>query len=115
MTFLKLVSFFNFILIRISFLGFNIGIFNYRDIQFAVWDVSCQDNIRSLWPHYSKNTKGLIFVIDSSDYRRIYEARAELKRMLSKTELKDVVLLIYANKDVSFEPIFNLIFILGST
>ncbi|KAI5644268.1 ADP-ribosylation factor family domain-containing protein [Phthorimaea operculella] len=41
---------------------------------------------------------GLIFVVDSNDRERIGEAREELMRMLSEDELRDAVLLIFANK-----------------
>lgn len=45
--------------------------------------------------------QGLIFVVDSNDRERIGEAREELMRMLSEDELRDAVLLIFANKQVS--------------
>lgn len=44
--------------------------------------------------------KGLIFVVDSNDRERIGEAREELQRMLAEDELRDAVLLIFANKQV---------------
>jgi GTPase SAR1 family protein len=54
--------------------------------------------IRPLWRHYFQNTQGLIFVVDSNDRDRIVEARDELHRMLSEDELRDAVLLVFANK-----------------
>jgi len=63
-----------------------------------VWDVGGQDKIRPLWRHYFQNTQGLIFVVDSNDRERIGEAREELMRMLAEDELRDAVLLIFANK-----------------
>lgn len=44
---------------------------------------------------------GLIFVVDSNDRERVNEAREELTRMLSEDELRDAVLLVFANKQVS--------------
>ena len=44
---------------------------------------------------------GLIFVVDSNDRERVGEAREELNRMLGEDELRDAVLLIFANKQVS--------------
>lgn len=46
--------------------------------------------------------QGLIFVVDSNDRERIGEAREELMRMLAEDELRDAVLLIFANKQVMF-------------
>lgn len=43
---------------------------------------------------------GLIFVVDSNDRERVNEAREELSRMLSEDELRDAVLLVFANKQV---------------
>lgn len=39
--------------------------------------------------------------MDSNDRERIGEAREELMRMLAEDELRDAVLLIFANKQVS--------------
>lgn len=44
---------------------------------------------------------GLIFVVDSNDRERCAEAREELSRMLNEDELRDAVLLVFANKQVS--------------
>ena len=44
--------------------------------------------------------EGLIFVVDSNDRERIGEAREELFRMLNEDELRDAVLLVFANKQV---------------
>ena len=65
-----------------------------------MWDVGGQDKIRPLWRHYFQNTQGLIFVVDSNDRERVGEARDELHRMLQEDELRDAVLLIFANKQV---------------
>ena len=67
-----------------------------------MWDVGGQDKIRPLWRHYFQNTQGLIFVVDSNDRERISEARDELMRMLAEDELREAVLLIFANKQVPF-------------
>jgi ADP-ribosylation factor protein 1 len=63
-----------------------------------VWDVGGQDKIRPLWRHYFQNTQGIIFVVDSNDRDRIVEAREELQRMLNEDELRDALLLVFANK-----------------
>lgn len=57
-----------------------------------------QDKIRPLWRHYFAGTQALIFVIDSSDRERVEEARTELMRIITDREMKDVVLLVFANK-----------------
>ena len=44
------------------------------------------------------NCIGIIFVVDSNDRDRISEAAAELRKMLNEDELRDAVLLVFANK-----------------
>jgi signal recognition particle receptor subunit beta len=51
-----------------------------------------------LWRHYFQNTQGLIFVVDSNDRERVQEAREELSKMLEEDELRDAIILIFANK-----------------
>ncbi|XP_033761576.1 E3 ubiquitin-protein ligase TRIM23-like [Pecten maximus] len=86
------------IVTTIPTIGFNVETVEYKNISFTVWDVGGQDKIRPLWRHYFQNTQGLIFVVDSNDRERVGEAREELMRMLNEDELRDAVLLVFANK-----------------
>lgn len=79
-------------------IGFNVETVEYKNISFTVWDVGGQDKIRPLWRHYYTHTHGLIFCVDSNDRERIEDAREELHRMLQEDELKDAILLVFANK-----------------
>ncbi|XP_056590493.1 ADP-ribosylation factor 4-like [Triplophysa dalaica] len=79
-------------------LGFNVETVEYKNISFTVWDVGGQTTIRGLWRHYYQNTKGLIFVVDSSDRDRIEMAAEELNMILKEDEMRDVVVLVLANK-----------------
>ncbi|XP_022872885.1 ADP-ribosylation factor 1-like [Olea europaea var. sylvestris] len=79
-------------------MGFNVEAFENNNINFTIWDFDGDDKIRLLWRHYFPNTQGIIFVVDSNDRDRIVEARDELHRMLNEDELRDVPLLVFANK-----------------
>merc|ERR1712182_94249 len=79
-------------------IGFNVGTVEYKNISFTVWDVGGQDKIRPLWRHYYQGTQGLIFVVDSNDRDRAEDAREELSKMLNEDEMRDAVLLVFANK-----------------
>ena len=57
-----------------------------------------RDKIRPLWRHYFRNTEGIIFVVDSNDRARVAEAREVLQRMLNEDEIRNAVLLVFANK-----------------
>ena len=54
--------------------------------------------MRDLWQHYFVNTSAIIFVVDSADKLRMGEAREELHAIMSNPELKDALLLVFANK-----------------
>merc|ERR1712153_79356 len=86
------------IVTTIPTIGFNVETVEYKNISFTVWDVGGQDKIRPLWRHYFQNSQGLIFVVDSNDRDRVDEARDELNRMLNEDELRESVLLVFANK-----------------
>ncbi|TWW72127.1 ADP-ribosylation factor 6 [Takifugu flavidus] len=78
--------------------GFNVETVTYKNVKFNVWDVGGQDKIRPLWRHYYTGTQGLIFVVDCADRDRIDEARQELHRIISDREMRDAIILIFANK-----------------
>jgi len=86
------------IVTTIPTIGFNVETVEHKHISFTAWDVGGKDKIRPLWRHYYQNTHAVIFVIDSNDRDRIGDARDELHRMLNEVELKDCVLLTFANK-----------------
>ncbi|TMS01108.1 ADP-ribosylation factor 4 [Larimichthys crocea] len=79
-------------------MGFNVETVEYKNICFTVWDVGGQDKIRPLWRHYFQNTQGLIFVVDSNDRERVAESAEELAKMIHEDELKEAVILVFANK-----------------
>mmetsp|Transcript_17997 Transcript_17997/g.25214 ORF Transcript_17997/g.25214 Transcript_17997/m.25214 type:complete len:181 (+) Transcript_17997:99-641(+) len=79
-------------------IGFNVETVEYKNINMNVWDVGGQQKIRPLWRHYYQNTEGLIFVVDSSDKERLEESKEELDKMLQEDELRDAVVLVFANK-----------------
>lgn len=57
----------------------------------------CQNQERWL-TRSGVGTQGLIFVIDSNDRSRIEEARLELHRIILDREMKEALLLVFANK-----------------
>ena len=68
-----------------------------------VWDIGGQKAIRPYWKNYYENTDGLVFVVDSSDDNRLQECTEELDSLLTEDSLKDVPVLVFANKqDLQF-------------
>ena len=95
-------------------IGFNVETVEYKNLSFTVWDVGGQDKIRPLWRHYYQGTNGLIYVVDSNDRDRIEDAREELTKMLNEDEMRDAVLLVFANKQAgaSLLCLFLFLFVL---
>lgn len=67
-------------------------------IHIFAQDVGGQDKIRPLWRHYYTGTQGLIFVVDCADRDRVDEARQELHRIINDREMRDAIILVFANK-----------------
>uniref|UniRef100_M1BEC6 ADP-ribosylation factor n=2 Tax=Solanum tuberosum TaxID=4113 RepID=M1BEC6_SOLTU len=63
-----------------------------------IWDVGGQKTIRSYWRNYFEQTDGLVWVVDSSDLRRLDDCRYELHNLLKEERLSRASLLIFANK-----------------
>jgi len=80
-------------------IGMNAETIQIGDVTFSAWDLGGQLQFRrALWEMYTKNSKGLIYVIDLSDPARFPESRNYLWRMLRMTHLKNIPLAIFANK-----------------
>ena len=73
-----------------------------RRYKLNIWDVGGQTTLRSYWRNYYEQTEGLIWVIDSTDVRRLEDCKRELHKLLVEERLAGATLLIFANKqDVS--------------
>lgn len=79
-------------------IGFNVETLQYKNIKFQVWDLGGQTSIRPYWRCYYPNTDAVIFVVDSTDKERLMIAKQELMAMLDEDELRDAILLVFANK-----------------
>ncbi|KAF8270906.1 Tubulin/FtsZ, GTPase domain-containing protein [Lactarius quietus] len=80
------------IVTTIPTIGFNVETVEYKNISFTVWDVGGQDKIRPLWRHCNHLCRRL------ERSGACLRAREELQRMLNEDELRDALLLVFANK-----------------
>ena len=79
--------------------GFNYQKFEYKNIEFLIWDLGGQKSIRKFWEdYYEQQNDAIIYVIDSSDTYRLDESGKELYSILQQPELSSLPILIYANK-----------------
>ncbi|KAF6262567.1 ARF-like small GTPase [Scenedesmus sp. NREL 46B-D3] len=79
-------------------IGFNVETVSYKNIKFQVWDLGGQTSIRPYWRCYYPNTQAIIYVVDSSDVERIGISKEEFHAIVQEEELKDALILVYANK-----------------
>ena len=62
--------------------------------------VGGKQSVRSYWENFVSNTDVLVFVVDSADVGRFPEAKEELHKLLRDDRLKNVPLILVANKQV---------------
>lgn len=61
-----------------------------------IWDVGGQRTIRSYWRNYFEQTDGLVWVVDSSDLRRLDDCKFELDNLLKEeVSLTSVFFLVF--------------------
>ena len=91
-----------------------LSVFLYKCFFSDLQDVGGQDKIRPLWRHYYMGTQGLIFVVDCADRDRIDEARQELHRIINDREMREAIILVFANKQDLQEGIVAATMYIGS-
>ena len=82
--------------------GFNIKTLSHSGFSFNVWDIGGQKAIRTHWKNYYDQTDSIIYVIDSTDTKRLEECGEELQKLLEEDKLAGIPLLIFANKQDLF-------------
>ncbi|KFQ30889.1 ADP-ribosylation factor-like 14, partial [Merops nubicus] len=80
-------------------IGFNVDMIETKkDFTLTFWDVGGQQKMRQLWCNFLENTDGLLYVVDSSDKRRLEESKKEFEIILKNEFLKCVPVVVLANK-----------------
>ncbi|XP_039999856.1 ADP-ribosylation factor-like protein 14 [Xiphias gladius] len=83
-------------------IGFNVEMLearkNGKSVAVTVWDVGGQGQMRQHWESFHPGAAAVAFVVDSSDRRRLEEARRELEKTLRSDELPGRPLILLANK-----------------
>merc|ERR1712012_1509750 len=54
--------------------GFNIKTLQHENVKLNVWDIGGQKTIRPYWSNYFDSSDTLVYVVDSSDRKRLAES-----------------------------------------
>ncbi len=73
------------------------GTITQVDLPFLEIPSSCSFCPPRVW---LAGTQALIFVVDAADRERVDEARQELHRIINDREMRDAIILLFANKQV---------------
>jgi len=82
-------------------------------LSLKAWDLGGHEVVRELWQNFYLEANAILFLIDSADVDRFEEAKEELDGILNNADLKDVPVLVLANKidvPVSFFTFFSFFF-----
>ncbi|MHA1976564.1 MAG: ADP-ribosylation factor family protein [Candidatus Hodarchaeales archaeon] len=81
-------------------IGVNTETIEINNEEYTIWDLGGEALFRrALWEMYTKNSAGLVFVIDIVNQQRFPEALTSLKRVLSMSHLANVPLAVFFNKN----------------
>ncbi|NXP02668.1 ARL14 protein, partial [Thinocorus orbignyianus] len=85
--------------LTIPTIGFNVDMIETeKDFTLTVWDVGGQQKMRQVWCNFLENADGLMYVVDSSDKRRLEESKKEFELLLKNECIKRVPIVMLANK-----------------
>ncbi|XP_010181541.1 PREDICTED: ADP-ribosylation factor-like protein 14 [Mesitornis unicolor] len=80
-------------------IGFNVDMIETaKDFTLTFWDVGGQQKMRQVWCNFLENADGLLYVVDSSDKRRLEESKKEFELILKNEFMKSVPVVVLANK-----------------
>ncbi|NXQ20156.1 ARL14 protein, partial [Peucedramus taeniatus] len=87
------------VFITMPTIGFNVDMIEAgKDFTLTFWDVGGQKKMRELWSNFLEDAGGLLYVVDSSDKRRLEESRREFELILKNESMKNVPVVVLANK-----------------
>ncbi|NXG15026.1 ARL14 protein, partial [Grallaria varia] len=87
------------VFLTIPTIGFNVDMIEIgKDFTLTFWDVGGQEKMRQVWSNFLEDTDGLLYVVDSSDKRRLEESRKEFELILKNESIKNVPVVVLANK-----------------
>ncbi|KAI8370382.1 ADP-ribosylation factor family-domain-containing protein [Radiomyces spectabilis] len=78
--------------------GLNIGRVDIKSSRINFWDLGGQRDLQSLWERYYSECHAIVFVVDSTDSKRLEECKDTFEKMITNDAVEGVPLLMLANK-----------------
>lgn len=79
-------------------IGSNVEEVKHANTRLQVWDLGGQESLRNSWSLYFTSADAMIFVVDSTDSENTVLAKMELFNLLVHPDLREVPILVLANK-----------------
>lgn len=81
-----------------STVGLNVGKIETSGVILNFWDLGGQQELQLLWDKYYQEAHGIIWVVDSSDRKRLDESVAAFRKVIKNDLLANLPLLFVVNK-----------------
>ncbi|KAI9246845.1 ADP-ribosylation factor family-domain-containing protein [Sporodiniella umbellata] len=78
--------------------GLNIGRVDIKSSRINFWDLGGQVELQPIWERYYKECHAIVFVVDSTDPKRLEECRDIFEKMITNDAVEGVPVLMLANK-----------------
>ncbi|KAJ0257637.1 hypothetical protein HA466_0084730 [Hirschfeldia incana] len=79
-------------------IGFHMREVTKRNVIFKLWDGSGQSRFRSFWERFCRDNPAIVYVVDAADLDNLFISKKELHKLLDKTSLNGIPLLVLGNK-----------------
>lgn len=83
--------------------GLDICNIPFEKVSLTFWDLGGTKELRVLWTDFYSLANGLLFVIDSSDRKRIEEAKNVFSHVVSNKNIKKIPISVLCNKTDLFD------------
>ncbi|KAI9006627.1 ADP-ribosylation factor family-domain-containing protein [Phycomyces nitens] len=78
--------------------GLNIGRVDIKSARINFWDLGGQRDLQSIWERYYAECHAIVFVVDSTDKKRLEECKDTFEKMITNDRVEGVPILMLANK-----------------
>ena len=79
-------------------MGVNVNTISLPKLNLSIYDLGGQKNFRVLWPEINKRSNAIIYIIDSTDYKRFDESKDIFHQIVNSQIEGDIPVTVLLNK-----------------